>query len=75
MIDCIFCKIIADEISSVKIWENDQFIAIFDALPACKGQTLVIPKRHYDSDIFLMDDDIYLSLMLASKKVVALLKK
>ena len=74
MSDCIFCKIIAGEISSVKIWENDEFVAILDAFPACRGQTLVIPKRHYDSDIFLMDDDVYTLLMLATKEVSALMK-
>jgi diadenosine tetraphosphate (Ap4A) HIT family hydrolase len=36
---------------------------------------LVIPKRHFDSDIFLMDDEIYTALFLATKKVVALMKK
>ena len=73
--DCIFCKIISGEVPSVKIWENDEFIAILDAFPACKGQVLVIPKRHYDSDIFLMGDDVYTSLMLATKEVAALMKK
>lgn len=73
--DCIFCKIVAGEIPSVKIWENDDFMAILDAFPACKGQMLVLPKRHFDSDIFLMDDDIYSQLMLASKGVVKLMKK
>ena len=74
MSDCIFCKIIAGEIPSVKIWENDEFVAILDAFPACRGQILVIPKRHYDSDIFLMDDDVYTLLMLATKEVSALMK-
>ena len=74
MSDCIFCKIVAGEIPSVKIWEDDGFIAILDAFPACKGQVLVIPKRHYDSDIFLMSDDVYASLMLVTKKVAALMK-
>ncbi len=73
--DCLFCKIIAGEIPSVKIRENNEFVAILDAFPACKGQMLVIPKRHYDSDIFLMKDEIYVSLFLASKEVVALMKK
>lgn len=72
--DCIFCKIIAGEIPSVKIWEDDEFIAILDAFPACKGQALIIPKRHYDSDIFFMEDAVYTSLMLATKEVVALMK-
>jgi len=73
--DCIFCKIVAGEIPSVKVWEDDHFLAILDAFPACKGQMLVFPKRHYDSDIFLIDDEIYTSLLLASKKVVGLMKK
>jgi len=73
--ECIFCKIISGEISSVKVWENDQFVAILDVFPACKGQMLVIPKHHYDSDIFLMDNEIYSGLMLASKEVVELMKK
>lgn len=75
MLDCIFCKIISWEIPSVKVWENDTFLALLDAFPACRGQTLVLPKQHYDSDIFLMDDSMYSSLMLASKEVVSLLKK
>jgi len=75
MTDCIFCKIVAGEIPSVKVWEDDDFLAILDAFPACKGQMLVIPKRHYDSDIFLMDDDMYGALMLATKEVVGLMKK
>ena len=75
MSDCIFCKIVAGEIPSVKIWEDDQFVALLDAFPACKGQTLVLPKRHYDADIFLMGNDMYTQLMLATKEVVSLLKK
>ena len=75
MQDCIFCKIVAGEIPSVKIWENENFIALLDAFPACKAQTLVLPKKHYDSDIFILDTDSYISLMLATKEVVALLKK
>lgn len=75
MSDCIFCKIIAGEIPSFKIWENDNFVAILDAFPACKGQVLVVPKRHYESDIFLMNNNIYTSLLLATKEVAALMKK
>ena len=74
MSDCVFCNIIAGEIPSVKIWENDQFVALLDAFPACKWQTLVLPKQHYSSDIFTLDSTFYTALMLASKDVVTLLK-
>ncbi|MEI8091585.1 MAG: HIT domain-containing protein [bacterium] len=38
----------------MKIWEDENFIAMLDILPACKGQTLVLPKRHVSSDIFVL---------------------
>jgi diadenosine tetraphosphate (Ap4A) HIT family hydrolase len=74
MDNCIFCKIVAGEIPSVKIWEDEDFVAVLDILPACKGQTLVLPKRHLSPDIFVLWEEDYSSLLLAAKKVVALLK-
>lgn len=46
--ECIFCKIIAGEIPSSKIYEDDNVIAIMDIGPVIKGHALVIPKGHYD---------------------------
>lgn len=71
----IFEKIVAGEIPSTKIWEDDEFLAILDVFPNCKWQTLVIPKIWYDSDISLMPEDVYGRYMLAVKHVVAMLKK
>ncbi|MCX8084186.1 MAG: HIT family protein [Calditerrivibrio sp.] len=45
--DCIFCKIIAGEISSIKVYEDEDFIAILDIRPVNLGHTLVIPKQHF----------------------------
>lgn len=45
--DCIFCKIVAGEIPSYKVYEDDNIIAILDISQATKGHTLVIPKKHY----------------------------
>lgn len=77
MIDpnCIFCKIIAWEIPSVKIREDDDFVAILDAFPNRKGMTLVLSKDHYSSDVFELDDDLLAKYIKASKKVAQLLKK
>ena len=44
--NCIFCKIIAGEIPSFKIHEDDNFIAILDRFPSSPGHALIIPKRH-----------------------------
>lgn len=73
---CIFCKINSWEIPSYKIWENDKFIAILDLYPNCKGQTLLISKQHYDSDLFsLHDKELYKDVILATDEVVQLLKE
>ncbi len=48
MSDCIFCKIIAGELPSSKVYEDDNTIAIMDIGPVAKGHVLVIPKVHCD---------------------------
>ena len=47
MEDCIFCKIIAGEIPSTKIYEDDDVLAFLDITQTTKGHTLVVPKKHY----------------------------
>lgn len=76
MENCLFCKIITWEIPSYKIWENDKFIAILDIFPNSKGQTLLISKQHYDSDLFeTHDKELYKDTILATDEVIQLLKK
>jgi len=47
MADCIFCKIIAGEIPSYKIYEDQNVLAFLDIAPVNPGHTLVITKNHY----------------------------
>ena len=75
MDDCIFCKIVKGEIPSVKIWEDDKFIAILDINPNVEGMTLVLPKKHFDSYVFNMKEKDYCELMKASKKIAKMLDK
>lgn len=44
--NCIFCKIIAGELPSCKVYEDSNFLAFMDINPAVRGHTLVIPKHH-----------------------------
>lgn len=46
--DCIFCKIVAGELPSCKVYEDADTLAFMDIGPIIKGHTLVIPKKHYD---------------------------
>ncbi|MBM3271925.1 HIT family protein [Candidatus Kaiserbacteria bacterium] len=43
---CIFCKIVAGEIPSYKVYEDAHALAFLDIHPVTKGHTLVIPKQH-----------------------------
>lgn len=65
----IFSKIIAGEIPSYKIAENDKFFAFLDIFPLVEGHTLVIPKIEVDN-LFDVPDD-YLSEMLVFAKPIA----
>lgn len=49
MNDCLFCKIIAGEIPSKKIYEDELCYAFYDITPQAPTHFLVIPKRHLDS--------------------------
>lgn len=49
MSDCLFCKIIAGEIPSSKVYEDDQCLAFHDIDPQAPTHFLVIPKTHIPS--------------------------
>ncbi|MET7772357.1 HIT family protein [Nocardia sp. NPDC005366] len=43
---CVFCRIVAGEAPSTKVYEDDTLCAFLDIRPIAKGHTLVIPKQH-----------------------------
>ncbi len=47
--DCLFCKIVAGEIPSTKVYEDDQVLAFRDIVPMAPTHILVIPKAHIAS--------------------------
>ncbi len=49
MSDCLFCKIIAGDIPSNKVYEDDQCFAFYDIDPQAPTHFLVIPKAHISS--------------------------
>ena len=48
MKDCLFCKIVAGEIPSAKVYEDENVLAFKDINPAAPVHVLVIPKHHID---------------------------
>ena len=49
MADCLFCKIIAGDIPSTKVYEDDTVLAFRDIAPQAPTHFLVIPKAHIPS--------------------------
>jgi len=70
----LFSKIIAGEIPSYKIAEDENFYAFLDINPLTKGHTLVVPKIEEDY-IFNLDDKVLGNMMIFSKKVARAIEK
>ncbi|GAB3925240.1 histidine triad protein [Microlunatus endophyticus] len=69
--NCIFCKIIAGEIPSWRIDEDDQSVSFLDVAPFHRGHTLVVPKRHVES--FIADPPALAEITPAIDRVSRLL--
>lgn len=70
----IFSKIIAGEIPSYRVAEDDKHYAFLDINPLSEGHTLVVPKREVDY-IFDLTDEEYADLQLFAKRVAAAIEK
>lgn len=70
----IFTKIVAGQIPSYKIVEDDRFFAFLDINPLAKGHTLVIPKKEIDY-LFDIDDDTLAAMTIFAKRVAMAIEK
>ena len=61
MTNCLFCKIVAQEIPSDKVLENSDFLAFRDIDPKAPVHVLVIPKKHFEDIVELSKSDNELS--------------
>ncbi|MDO8590461.1 MAG: HIT family protein [bacterium] len=66
--NCIFCKIVAGEIPSTKVYEDKDVLAFLDIKPVNPGHTLVIPKGHFES-IHDTPDDLVAKMIIVAKKI------
>lgn len=69
--DCLFCKIVQNEIPSKKVYEDDEFLAFHDIHPAAPVHILVIPKKHVVSmqTVSATDADWLGRLMILAAKI------
>ena len=66
--DCIFCKIVAGEIPSHKIEEDDKTLSFMDINPWTRGHSLVIPKEH-SRNIYDVDPDDLAAAHIAAQRL------
>ena len=68
MNDCVFCKILANELPSHKVYEDDVSYAFLDINPSTAGHTLIIPKKHYATFTEMPEEDLS-AYMISVQKV------
>lgn len=69
----IFSRIVAGEIPSYKVAEDDRYYAFLDINPLAKGHTLVIPKQEVDY-FYDLDDETLQGMIVFAKQVAQKIK-
>lgn len=72
--NCIFCKILADEIPSSVVYEDEDFRAILDINPAARGHVIILPKKHY-ANLFELPEEEASKIFVVAKKIATAVKK
>jgi histidine triad (HIT) family protein len=75
MDNCVFCKIINNEIPAAKVYEDDLVVAFLDLGPINYGHTLVIPKEHHESSATIPEYVAGRMFRVGSRVGVALKRK
>ena len=70
----IFSRIIAGEIPSYKVAEDENYYAFLDINPLTKGHTLVVPKQETDY-LFDLDDRTLADMIVFAKRIARKLKE
>lgn len=68
--NCIFCKIIAGEIPSYTLYEDERFKVILDVGPATRGHALILPKDHY-ANLYELPEETAAEVIKLAKKMMA----
>jgi histidine triad (HIT) family protein len=65
--DCLFCKIVAGEIPSERVDEDERTVAFMDINPATRGHALVIPRRHAANLLEIDAEDLAATVAAAQR--------
>jgi histidine triad (HIT) family protein len=73
-LDCIFCKVIAGEISGEIVDSDDHTVTVMDINPATRGHVVVIPREHA-ADLADVSDEDMVATMHAVRRIVARMRE
>ena len=73
MADCLFCKIVAGEIPSTRVDEDERTVAFMDINPATRGHVLVVPREH-SADLHEIAAEDLQACALAAQRIAARLR-
>ena len=71
--DCIFCKVLAGDLPSEKVYEDEHAIAVMDINPWTRGHIVVFPRKHAQ-DLFEVEDEELEQVILAVKRVAGMVR-
>ncbi len=71
MKDCLFCKIVKNEIPSEKVFEDDDVLAFKDISPQAPIHLLIIPKKHIDSAKDIGDETLLAGKLVSTAVTLA----
>ncbi|MEG2457373.1 MAG: HIT domain-containing protein [Bacilli bacterium] len=69
MKDCLFCKIVDNEIPSYILYEDDYFKVFLDINPDSLGHTLIVPKKHIVNALDI-EDEIFIKINKIIKLII-----
>ena len=72
--DCIFCKIVANEIPSMRVFEDESTVAFMDINPAADGHVLVIPRSH-SRNLFEIPVEELATTAAAAKRIACAIRQ
>ena len=71
--DCLFCKIVAGEVPSTRVAEDERTVAFMDINPATRGHLLVVPREH-STDLHDIGPEDLTACVLAAQALAARLR-
>jgi histidine triad (HIT) family protein len=68
--DCLFCRIVAGEVESHRVFEDDVTVAFLDSRPLFHGHTLLVPREHHET-LWDLPDELIAPLFANAKRLSA----